>query len=308
MIAESLDGVGAAILESTVRTATPLLFAALGETVAERAGVINIGLEGSIIAGAFAGLAAASATGVGGGVVGAAAGGAAAAAVGALFIVGFRANQIITGTAVTLLFLGITGAMYRVLFGSAGAALSSPTMGSWRLPGLADLPIVGSALFAQPPMTYLAFAMIALVWWFLFRTHGGLALRATGENPEAARAAGVRVERVRVGALLFGGAMGGLAGGTLVLAQVGTFAEGMSAGRGFIAIAIVALGRWNPLGVGLAAILFGSASALQFVFQALGHSFPYQLFLALPYALTLVALAVSRGRARAPARLGYDSR
>lgn len=296
----------AAILESTVRTATPLLLAALGETVVERAGIINIGLEGAIIAGAFTGLAAATVAGVTAGVAGAAVGGTAAAAIGALFIVGLRANQIITGTAVTLLFLGITGALYRGVFGSGGVALSSPTMPGWRAPLLADIPIIGNALFAQPPMTYLALAMIPAVWWFLFRTQTGLAVRATGENPDAARAAGIHVTRVRLGALLFGGTMGGLAGGTLVLAQVGTFAEGMSAGRGFIAIAIVALGRWNPMGVGLAALLFGGASALQFVFQALGRPFPYQLFLALPYALTLVALALSPGRARAPARLGHD--
>ncbi len=307
MIQEGVGGAGAAILESTVRTATPLLLAALGETVVERAGVINIGLEGSIIAGAFAGLAAATVAGVSAGVLGAAAGGVAAAAVCAFFIVGLRANQIITGTAVTMLFLGITGALYRGVFGAGGAALSSPTMSVWQLPLLADIPVVGRALFAQPPMTYMAFALIPAVWWFLFRTQPGLALRATGENPDAATAAGVGVRRVRLFALLFGGAMGGLAGGTIVLAQVGTFAEGMSAGRGFIAVAIVALGRWHPFGVALAALLFGAASALQFVFQALGYAFPYQLFLALPYALTLVALAVSPGRSRAPARLGQET-
>lgn len=307
MMQEMGGGVGIAILESTVRTATPLLLAALGETVVERAGVINIGLEGSIIAGAFVGLVAATAGGVGAGILGATAAGVGAAAVGALFMVGLRANQIITGTAVTMLFLGMTGALYRGMFGVAGAALGSPTMAIWPVPALANLPFVGRALFAQPPMTYVALMLVPGVWWFLFRTQAGLALRATGENPDAARAAGISVRRVRLLALLFGGAMGGLAGGTLVLAQVGTFAEGMSAGRGFIAVAIVALGRWHPFGVALAAMLFGAASALQFVFQALGRPFPYQLFLALPYALTLVALALSPGRGRAPARLGQEA-
>ena len=243
MMQEMGGGVGIAILESTVRTATPLLLAALGETVVERAGVINIGLEGSIIAGAFVGLVAATAGGVGAGILGATAAGVGAAAVGALFMVGLRANQIITGTAVTMLFLGMTGALYRGMFGVAGAALGSPTMAIWPVPALANLPFVGRALFAQPPMTYVALMLVPSVWWFLFRTQAGLALRATGENPDAARAAGISVRRVRLLALLFGGAMGGLAGGTLVLAQVGTFAEGMSAGRGFIAVAIVALGR-----------------------------------------------------------------
>lgn len=304
---EALDtGAGAAIIESAIRTATPLMLAALGETVVERSGVINIGLEGSIIAGAFAGITAATAFGVTAGVLGAVGAGMAAAAIGALFIVGLRANQIITGTAVTLLFLGTTGALYAVLFGASGAALASPTLGSLPVPLLSELPLIGRALFAQPITTYLAFAITPAVWWWLYRTHAGLAVRATGENPDAARAAGIHVRRVRLFAMLFGGAMGGLSGGTLVLAQVGTFAEGMSAGRGFIAIAIVALGRWHPFGVALAAILFGGASALQFVFQALGEPLPYQLFLAFPYALTLAALALSFGRARAPARLGSD--
>jgi simple sugar transport system permease protein len=124
-----------------------------------------------------------------------------------------------------------------------------------------------------------------------------------GESPVAAEAAGVRVNRVRVGAIAFGGALGGLAGATLVLAQAGTFAENMSAGRGFVAIAIVVLGRWHPLGVALAALLFGASSALQFLLQAIGLALPYQLFLALPYALTLAALAGVAGRVRAPAAL-----
>jgi simple sugar transport system permease protein len=138
----------------------------------------------------------------------------------------------------------------------------------------------------------------------MYRTHAGLALRAVGENPAAAHAAGVSAKRVRVAAILAGGVLGGLGGGTLVLAQTGTFAEGMSAGRGFIAIAIVALGRWHPVGVGLAALVFGTASAVQYLFQSMGWNVPYQLFLALPYALTLLALGGLAGRAAAPAALG----
>jgi simple sugar transport system permease protein len=141
------------------------------------------------------------------------------------------------------------------------------------------------------------------VLW-LYRTGAGLSLRAVGERPAAAIAAGVSPMRQQLLAVLFGGALGGLAGGSLVLAQVGTFAEGMSAGRGFIAIAIVALGRWHPAGVALAALLFGGANALQFVFQAMGWDLPYQIFLALPYVVTLFALAGAVGRQAAPAALG----
>jgi len=294
----------AAFLEGAVRTATPLALAALGETVVQRSGVINIGLEGAVIAGAFGALVGADAAGVAGGFATAAVAGVATAAIFALFAVSLRSDQIITGTAVTLFSLGLTGALYRAIYGARGAALTLPTAAAWPVPLLAELPVVGSAFFAQPAVTYLVYAATPLLWWWLYRTHAGLALRAVGENPDAALAAGVSPRRLRWQALLVGGAFGGLAGGSLVLAQVGTFAEGMSAGRGFIAIAVVALGRWHPWGVALAALLFGAASALQFLFQAMGWRVPYQLFLALPYALTLAALAGAAGRAVAPAALG----
>ena len=291
-------------LEATVRTATPLALAALGETVSERAGVINLGLEGSILAGAFAALVAGGAAGPAAGFAGAAAAGLLAAAIVALFAVLLRADQIITGTAVTLAALGLTGALYQALYGAGGAALATPTIGPLRVPGLAELPVVGPALFAQPASTYAVYLLAPALWWWLYRTSGGLALRAVGESPAAAAAAGVDARRVRIAATLFGGALGGVAGGTLVLAQVGTFAEGMSAGRGFIAIAVVVLGRWHPVGAVLAALVFGAASALQFLFQAMGWAVPYQLFLALPYVLTLLLLASASRRAAAPAALG----
>jgi general nucleoside transport system permease protein len=291
-------------LSATVRTATPLALAALGEVVVERAGMINIGLEGAILAGAFGALAGASVGGLAAGYAGAMAGGMIVAAVFALFVVRWRADQIITGTALTLLALGTTGTLYRGLYGAAGAGLSLPTSAPLNIPLLASIPVVGSPLFAQPPTTYLIYLLAPAIAWWLARTHAGLALRAIGERPEAALAAGIAVDRVRALSVVFGGLLGGLAGGTLVLAQAGTFAEGMSSGRGFIAIAIVVLGRWRPVGVVLGALLFGGASALQFVFQAMGWSVPYQLFLVTPYVLTLAALAGAVGRARAPAALG----
>ena len=291
-------------LAATIRTATPLALAALGEVVVERAGLINIGLEGAILAGAFGALVGASTGGVVGGFAGAVVGGALVATVFAVFVVGLKANQIITGTALTLLSVGATGMLYRAMYGSTGAALALPTSAPISIPVLSRIPLIGPGLFAQPPSTYLAYLLIPLVAWWMARTHAGLALRAIGEQPEAARAAGVPVTRMRVLAVLFGGALGGVAGGVLVLAQAGTFAEGISAGRGFIALAIVVLGRWQPLGVALAAFVFGAANALQFVFQAMGWPAPYQLFLAVPYVLTLVGLATAAKRGRAPASLG----
>lgn len=297
------DVVGS-VLAATVRTATPLALAALGEVVVERAGLINIGLEGAILAGAFGALVGATSGGLAAGYSGAMAGGLIVSAIFALCVVAWRANQIITGTALTLLSAGVTGTIYRALYGSAGAALSLPTSAPLRIPGLASIPFIGSALFEQPPTSYVAYLIAPAIAWWLGHTHAGLALRALGERPEAAAAAGVPVSRYRVLAVLFGGLLGGLAGGTLVLEQAGTFAEGMSSGRGFIAIAIVVLGRWQPLGVALGALLFGAASALQFAFQAMGWNVPYQLFLVTPYLLTLAALARAARRARAPASLG----
>jgi simple sugar transport system permease protein len=291
-------------LAATIRTATPLALAAFGELLVERAGLINVGLEGAILAGAFGALLGASAGGVAGGYLGAIVGGVLVATLFALFVVVLRADQIITGTALTLLSLGATGTLYRAMYGSTGAALDLPTSAPFPIPGLAAIPVIGPALFAQPPITYLVYAMVPAIWWWLQRTHSGLALRAVGERPEAAEAAGVPVNRLRTLSVLAGGVLAGLAGGSLVLAQAGTFAEGMSSGRGFIAIAIVVLGRWRPLGVALGALLFGAASALQFTFQAMGWNAPYQLFLVTPYLLTLAALAGAVGRARAPAALG----
>lgn len=293
-----------AFLEATIRTATPLALAAIGELVVERVGVINIGLEGALLAGAFGALVGAGLGGTTVGYAAAALAGTAVAMIFALFVVRLRADQIITGTAVTLLAVGLTGTLYQVFYGEAGAALSIPTSGPAAIRGLGTLPVVGPAFFAQPIITYAAYVGFPLLWWWLYRTRSGLALRAIGERPEAAVAAGVRTGRMRMLAILFGGAMGGLSGATLVLAQAGTFAEGMSAGRGFIAIAVVALGRWHPVGVAIAALLFGAASASQFLLQAMGWALPYQVFLGLPYALTLIALARVGARPAAPAALG----
>jgi len=290
-------------LDATIRTATPLAYAALGEVVTERSGVINIGLEGIIIAGCLGGLIAAGAGGPTVGFLGGALAGLLMAALFALFVLRLKADAIITGTALTLLGLGLTGTLYRGVFGLEGAALGTPSIAPVALPGLSSLPLVGPVFFTQTVMTYLLYLLVPLLAWWLARTHTGLALRAIGESRTAAHAAGIAVDRIRWGAILFGGVMGGLCGATLVLAQVGTFTEGMSAGRGFIAIAIVVLGRWRVVGTALAALLFGGAFALQYLLQAAGWALPYQLFLALPYLLTLVLLAALRGRAEAPAEL-----
>jgi ABC-type uncharacterized transport system permease subunit len=289
----------ALFLEAAVRTATPLLIAAIGEAVSERAGAINIGLEGCIIAGAYAAyvLGGSPVTGYGGAMLA----GASVGVLFAMFAVVLRRDQIIVGTALTMLALGLTGTLYRARGSDAPFVVA--TQSPLEVPGLSDLPLVGTAFFGQPAIAYVAMLLVPVTWWFLRRTHLGLALRAVGEAPPAADAAGVRVTMIRAGAVLYGSALGGLAGGALVLAQAGTFAEGMSSGRGFLAIAIVALGRWRPGGVALASLVFGSAMALQFVVQALDWNVRYELVLMIPYVLTLVALGAT-GRGTAPAMLG----
>jgi general nucleoside transport system permease protein len=298
------DAVVGGFLAAAVRVATPLLLAATGETVTERAGVINLGLEGMMLAGALAATLGASAAGPWTGLALAVLAGMLLAAGFAAIAIGARADQIIAGTALTLGAVGLTGTIYRHAYGTGGAGLALPTLAPVPIPLLSRIPILGPALFDQPAPTYLALVALPIVWWVLFRTRPGLALRATGEGAAMARAAGVRTGLVRAAATIVGGGFAGLAGATLVLAQVGTFAEKMTAGRGYVAIAIVVLGRWHPAGVAVAALLFGAATALQYVFQALGLAVPYQLFLMLPYVLTLLALAGAVGRVRAPADLG----
>ena len=291
-------------LAAAVRVATPLLFAATGEMIAERSGVINLGTEGAMLAGALAAALGAGTWGPWTGLVLAALAGMSLSLVFAAVAIGARADQIITGTAITLAAVGLTGTIYRKAYGDAGAGLSLPTLPNVALPALSRIPVIGPAFFDQPAPTYLAVATLPLVWWILFRTRLGLQLRATGEAAVMARAAGVRTGLMRAGATIVGGGFAGLGGATLVLAQVGTFTERMTAGRGYLAIAIVILGRWHPAGVAAAALLFGAATALQFLFQALGTKVPYQLFLMLPYVLTLLALAGVVGRVRAPGDLG----
>jgi len=291
-------------LAAAVRVATPLLLAATGETVTQRSGVMNLGLEGMMLAGALAATIGATAAGPWTGVALAILAGMLLAGVFALVTIGARADQVIAGTAITLGAVGLTGTIYRQAYGAAGAGLDLPTLAPIPIPGLATVPVLGPALFSQPAPTYLGLVAVPVVWWLLFRTRIGLALRATGESAAVARAAGVPTRLVRAVATLIGGGFAGLAGATLVLAQVGTFAEKMTAGRGYVAIALVVLGRWHPVGVAVAALAFGAAMALQFLFQTLGLDTPYQLFLMLPYVLALLALAGVVGRVRAPGDLG----
>jgi simple sugar transport system permease protein len=296
-----------ALLEAAVRLAAPLLLAALGELVVERAGVVNIGIEGMMLTGAFVAIVATLATGSP--LLGVVAAAAAAAALGALFAafaVVRKVDQIVVGTAINLLALGATGLGVRALY--AGNVPTTPHTPEVLVSGLGATPLLGAVLFRQPAYVAASLALALGVGLFLARTRPGLRLRAVGEHARAADAEGVGVDRVRFAAVLAGGCAAGLGGAVLSLGQAHTFSEGMTAGRGFIALAIVIFGRWRAAGIVAASLFFGAANALQFRLQARGFPVPYAAFLMLPYLLTLAVLALATGRARAPADLARPYR
>jgi len=293
------------ILQSTIAMAVPLLLAALGELVAEKSGVINIGLEGMILAGAFAAMCATFLTSSPlFGLIAAWGSGLSLAALFAYVVVERGGNQVVAGIAINLLAAGLTGVSHRAVFGITGAALTVPGLEPLRLPRLADLPIVGPSLFSQTALGYAALLLVPGVAFVLHRTIRGLQLRMVGEAPHAALAQGVNPKLMQTVGVVVCGIFASTAGAYLAIAYARTFVEGMSAGRGFIALAIVIFGRWSPLGVLAGALLFGFATALQFHVQALGMNIPYQFALMMPYVLTLLVLAGYAGKVVAPAHLG----
>jgi general nucleoside transport system permease protein len=294
-----------AFLASTVAMATPILLAAMGELIVEESGVLNIGIEGAMLAAAFFGLAAAYFSSSL--VLGSLAAVAAAVTMNALLamlVVNLAVNQVVAGTALDILAAGLTGIFYRRLFGITGKAFTVAPIPPLSLGPLARIPIIGPALFEQNVLVYAAFVMVPLIALVVRHTRYGLWIRAAGERPEAADTLGLNVYRLRWEALLIAGVLTGLAGAYLTLAYTNTFVEGISAGRGFVALAVVIVGRRNAYGIAAAAVLFGAAMGLQFELQASGAALPYQLFLALPYALTLIVLAVVGGQTQAPSALG----
>lgn len=290
------------LIAATLRVATPLLFAALGETINERAGVLNLGIEGTMMLGSFAGFAVAAATGsLWLGVLGALVIGMACGALVALLTVTFGLNQHVSGLGVTLLTSGLALFFYRVLFGSTSGVQAR--IEPFQLLNPFPNSAIGS-IFNQHALTYIAFALVPAAWWLLMRTQFGLRIRAVGENPEAADTAGVNVFRVRYFALMLGGALMGVAGAFLSLAQLGAFTFGIIAGRGWIAIALVIFGNWQPFKVMAGALLFGMLQAVQLRLQAEGVTLvPYEVLLAMPYVLTILALAFAGRAASVPAAM-----
>ncbi|MBB3929564.1 simple sugar transport system permease protein [Kaistia hirudinis] len=295
------------ILLTVITAATPLIFAAIGELVAERSGVLNLGVEGMMAMGAVAGFAAAHVTGnpmIG--VLAAIVAGVVMAALFGIVTLVFVANQVASGLALTLFGLGLSG-----LIGDSFVGIPGVSVPSLNIPGLTDLPIVGRVIFGLDPLTYLAIALTIGVSWFLFRTRGGLVLRAVGDSHGSAHTLGYDVIRVRFLAVLFGGACAGVGGAYLSLVYTPQWTEAMTAGRGWIALALVVFGTWLPLRVFIGAIVFGGVSILQLHAQAFGIGIPSQFLSALPYLTTIVVLVIiSRNRVlvstNTPAALGQS--
>jgi len=293
-----------ALLQATVRMAAPLTFTAVGETYGERAGVINIGLEGLMLIGAVVAYAVAFASGnIWLGVLAA---GLAAMVFGMLFgvvTITLGANQIVAGAALNLVGLGLSSFIYRAFFGTVTDRAIQP-LEAVKIPLLSQIPVLGPVLFEQNMLVYMALLLAPLAAWVLNRTMLGLAIRSVGEHPKATATAGLSVIGLRYGAVAFGALLAGVGGAYLSVAYANQFVENMVAGRGFIALAIVVFGRWSPLGALWASLLFGFTFALQLRLQAANIQIAYQFLQILPYVATIVAMILLRGQSAQPKALG----
>ncbi|MBS1270341.1 MAG: hypothetical protein MAG794_01296 [Gammaproteobacteria bacterium] len=293
------------ILLATLGAGTPLVFATLGELITEKSGVLNLGVEGMMLIGAVCGFAAAAESGSlwFGVVISMFAGGGMALLFGILTLT-FQANQVAAGLALTIFGIGTSA-----YIGLDYTSVTLPNIDPIQLPFLSDIPVIGRLLFSLDPLIYLSFAMFGAISWFLYRTKGGLVLRAVGESPESAVSLGHHVIAIRYLAVWFGGAMAGLGGAYLALVYTPLWVEEMTAGRGWIALALVVFSTWRPSRVMVGAYLFGGVTIVQFHIQGFGVDIPSQLLSTLPYLATILVLVlISRDihtiRLNAPASLG----
>jgi general nucleoside transport system permease protein len=293
------------VLSAGVRLATPILLAALGEVFAERAGVLKISIEGEMLIGALGGfLGAYYSHNIWLGLLAGMASAALFSLIAAVMSVTLKVDQVITGITLNILALGLTSFIYRFILGRSMIPPSVKALEPVKIPLLSSIPLLGPILFHQNMLVYLTFFLLvpgcSLI---IFRTPFGLNMRAVGEYPLAADTVGIHVQGLRYVCVLIGGVFSGLGGAFMTLAQLNMFTENMTAGRGFIALAAVIFGKWHPAGAMLAALLFGTADALQLRLQGLGVNVPYQFLLMLPYLLTIVALVGVVKRTNAPAAL-----
>jgi simple sugar transport system permease protein len=302
-----IELIGTFFWASAVRLSAPMFLAAIGETVVQRAGMFNIGIEGMMLVGAFAGVAGSTITG--NTVAGFGLAIVVTAILGCLYgvlVAGFRADQVVTGIGFNIVIIGATSLLRSSWLSERIISLSPGILASHPIPGLSDIPFIGQVFFTQSPVVYLALLILPLTSFILFRTRPGLLLRAVGEQATAADSAGVPVVGIRIAAMTFGGMMAGMAGAYLsIVATSGVFIDNMTLGRGFLAIAITIFGRWKPFRVALAALLFGAAEALQFSSQAVfGGSISPPLLLMIPFGLAIIAWAIMGRGSSAPEDLG----
>ena len=292
-------------LSASLRLAGPVLLAALGETFAEQSGVLNVGIEGTILLGALASFLASYYTGmIWFALLLAVVAGILANLFLAWMYVSVSASQVVAGLVFNVLAVGVASTVYRKALGNSAVPESIAMFQPVHIPWISNLPLIGPVLFGQTILFYLTILLAFVAHFILFRTNFGLALRASGENPAAADSAGISVYRMRYAGTLISGAAAGMAGAYLVLAQVGLFRETIVSGQGFIALGIVIFGRWNPLKATVAAMVFGACDALQLSLQIFGTRVPPQLLLALPYIVTILAISgLFGGKAVQPAAL-----
>lgn len=292
-----------AFLTATVRMAIPLVYAGLGEVFLERAGILNIGLEGVMLSGAFFSFAGAVFFGgIPAGIICGILGGILVSGIHGFLSVYLKKDQSVSGIALNMFMLGVTSFLYKLM--SEGQDYQQvATLQAVKIPLLGDIPLIGNALFNQDILTYAVYLLIIAALFFYRKTQAGLSFTAIGENPRAADSAGIPVYKYQWAAILVNGALGGIGGASLVLVQLGKFTENMISGRGYIAMAAVILGRYTPLGMFGSALLFGGASAMQIRLQALGVAVPTQALAMLPYVITLLALLATAGKNSGPAHL-----
>lgn len=292
------------LLTNAVAASTPLIFVALGGVIAERSGVMSIGLEGYMLAGAFAAVAVSNSSGIWAGLAAAAAAGGVVALAHAILSVSARLNQIISGLALNLFALGMTSFLNSFVFGEGQAGTQVPGFARLEIPRLSSIPVVGQALFDQTPFTYAAAVLAAAVSFFFWKTRPGLTLHAVGEHPAAAEARGVSVVRYRYVAVVVSGMLAGIGGAALSIGLLDSFVDNMTAGRGYIALAAIVFAGWRPLWAVGACLLFGLADAAQVSASALNIDVPFQLLATAPYVVTIIALIVLGRRGRTPGGLG----
>jgi general nucleoside transport system permease protein len=294
------------LLAGSVTLAVPLIFGSLSGVLCERSGVVNIAIEGQLLSGAFAAAVAGSLTGSAFvGLLAAVAAGVLVSAVLAVFSIKYVVNQVIVGVVLNVLVSGLTGFLFSTVMSADAATWNSPPrLNPIAIPVLSDIPVIGPILFEQSIVGYLMYLAVAVIYVGLYHTKWGLRTRAVGEHPKAADTLGVKVNRTRFVNVLLAGAVAGLGGAFFTLVLVSSFGRDMTAGQGYIALAALIFGRWNPLGAFFAALLFGFATNLQSVLSFLGTPVPNQFLAMLPYVVTIFAVAGLVGKSRAPASSG----